>query len=284
MSEERSADTRSAVLAPLPPASVRTHRCLVSQVAPTPTQRPNVSEGVSGSAYIITGVGLAFTAVVVVLIWVRFFRRRTLQRLMQEMEAARIARELEAAQQQAIDAANDDMYDQRPPSPKRPVVIKDAVVIEHPDGTTGFAYNTDDSDDDGSIDGDAALAKLHSAAFETDAPRTTTELSTVVVVSEARAGAHSDGSHASSPVVVARENTFEWVGTGPQLPRPPHLLEQEQPQPTPSRRRWYHRALGLRAEPEAPSASGARPVMTSTVLGAHDAAAHPMALAFSFGG
>lgn len=215
----------------------------------------------SSSAYIITGIGLAFTAIVIVLIWVKFFRRRTMQRLMLEMEAARIARELEAAQLQAVQA---DAYE-RPASPKRPVVIKDAIVIQHPNGSTGFAYNTDDSDsDEGSVDGDAALrAKLQRG--DEDAPAASTELSTVVVVS-------------NSPP-VARENTFEWVGTGPQLPPPPRILEE--PPAAPPRRRWYHRR-GRRDE--ASTARSPHPVINSTVLGAHDASAHPMALAFSFGG
>ena len=233
----------------------------------------------SGSAYIITGVGLAFTAVVIVIIWVKFFHRRTMLRLMQEAEAARMARELEAAQTTTTMTDDDEPYEQ---TPERPVVIKDAVVIEHPDGSTGFAYNTDDSDEEeGFIDGDAALrAKLRNAA----APRAcSAELATVVVVGD------GDREAANQPisdtVVVARENTFEWVGTGAQLPRPPQFVEEQPPGGVldPPRRRWYHRILRSTPE-EPPAASSARPVMTSTVLGAHDAAAHPMALAFSFGG
>lgn len=239
-------------------------------------QRPNTNGGVSGSAYIITGVGLAFTAIVVLFIWIKFFRRRTMQRLMLEIEAARIAG-------QAAQRAPMDDECERPPSPKRPVAIKDAVMIEHPDGSTGFAYNTDDSDEDGSIDGDAAMrAKLRDAATCDPIPGST-ELSAVVVIGDREPRAATEEPADNATVTEARENTFEWVGTGPRLPLPPHLLEQEAPEAqTPPRRRWYHRALGLRAEE--PVASSARPVMTSTVLGAHDAAAHPMALAFSFGG
>ncbi len=242
-----------------------------------------------------------------------------MQRLLAEAEAQRLERELEQQRRLAMieDGAWDgEFYTPSSAHPRRPLTIKEAIAVLQPDGTTELAYSEGEEDEEAMVEDAAGIKKQGGDARDGDGGEV--ELATVVVVGKRERSSRrprrrqGDGDSAStsgrnerderderdegsssstSEPVVARENTFEWVGTGPQLPPPPHLVMEPEPPPPPRPHRWYHRMLGLRQEEQTPVVAGGtnnnnivRPVMSSTVLGAHDASAHPMALAFSFGG